>query len=61
MAENLTEQAPQILDSVHEDEDSDNESIMSNEPENSQQFSRPESELKDEMGAKATQAKKKTS
>lgn len=57
MAENLTEQAPQILDSVHEDEDSDNESIMSNEPENSQQFSRLESELKDEMGAIATQVK----
>lgn len=57
MAKNLTEQAPQILDSVHEDEDSDNESIMSNGPENSQQFSRLESELKDEMGAIATQVK----
>lgn len=53
MAEIDPEAPPNLL--PQNDDDSDNESVVSNDPDNIQQFSRFESEMKDEMSSIARQ------
>ena len=57
MAERDAEQAQELRNPAPQDNVSDNESVSSNEPDNTQQLSRFESELKDEMSSTATQVK----
>ena len=57
MAERDAEQAQELRNPAPQDNVSDNESVSSNEPDNTQQLSRFESELKDEMSSIATQVK----
>ena len=57
MAEDEARQSPVLLPFEQHDGDSDNESVGSNEPDNTQKFSRLENELKDEMGSIASQVK----
>ena len=57
MAERDAEQAQELRNPAPQDDVSDNESVNSNEPDNTQQLSRFESELKDEMSSIATQVK----
>ena len=57
MAEKEAEQPAELPNPEQQDEGSDNESSISNEPDNTQQLTRLETELKDEMGSIASQVK----
>lgn len=57
MAENMADQEPQLQNPEPQDDSSDNESVISNEPDNTQDLSRLEYQLKNEMGAIAAQVK----
>ena len=57
MAEKEAEQPAELPNPKQQDEGSDNESSISNEPDNTQQLMRLETELKDEMGSIASQVK----
>ena len=57
MAENMTDQEPQLQNSEPQVDSSDNESVISNGPDNTQDLSRLENQLKNEMGAIAAQVK----
>ena len=57
MAENMADQDPQLPNPEILDDSSDNESVRSNEADNTQDLSRLENQLKNEMGAIAAQVK----
>ena len=57
MAENMADQEPQLQNPEPQDDSSDNESVISNGPDNTQDLSRLENQLKNEMGAIAAQVK----
>ena len=57
MAENMADQEPQLQNPEPQDDSSDNESVISNGPDNTQDLSRLENQLKNEMGARAAQVK----
>ena len=57
MAENMADQEPQLQNPEPQDDISDNESVISNGPDNTQDLSRLENQLKNDMGAIAAQVK----
>ena len=57
MAEREAEQPAELPNPEQQAEGSDNESSISNEPDNTQELTRLETELKDEMGSIASQVK----
>ena len=57
MAENMVDQEPQLQNPEPQGDSSDNESVISNGPDNTQDLSRLENQLKNEMGAIAAQVK----
>ena len=57
MAENVAEQPAELPLPGQQEEGSDDESVVSNEPDNTHQLSRLENELKDEMSSIARQVK----
>ena len=57
MAKNMADQEPQLQNPEPQDDSSDNESVISNGPDNTQDLSRLENQLKNEMGAIAAQVK----
>ena len=57
MAKKIANQEPQLPNPEPQDDDSDNESVSSIEQDNTRRLSRLENELKDEIGAIASQVK----